>query len=61
MYSSLTVRACEESTPDNRLGFRVVGTDPRFPVVRSAIARAGDGSARSKLARLPPVPQAPAA
>ena len=59
MYSSLTVRACEEPATENRLGFRVVRTDPRFRVVRSAITGGGWVGAVESFARLPPVPQAP--
>jgi NAD(P)-dependent dehydrogenase (short-subunit alcohol dehydrogenase family) len=58
MYSSLTLRACEESTRENRLGFRVVGTDPRFRVVRSTIAGGGWIGTVESFARLPPMSQA---
>src|SRR5271156_5794386 len=59
MYSSLTVVACEEPAPENRLGFRVVRTDPRFRMVRLAITGGGWVGAVESFARLPPVPQAP--
>jgi MaoC like domain/short chain dehydrogenase len=59
MYSSLTVDACEEPATENRLGFRVVRTDPRFRMVRSAITGGGWVGAVESFARLPPMSQAP--
>jgi hypothetical protein len=58
MYSSLTVDACEEPATDNRLGFRVIRTDPRFRMVRLDITGGGWVGAVESFARLPPVPQA---
>ncbi len=59
MYSSLTVDTCEEPATENRLGFRVVRTDPRFRMVRLAVTGGGWVGAVESFARLPPVQQAP--
>ena len=58
IYGSLTVNLCEEREPENRLGFRVVSADPRFRLVRSAIAGGGLSGTVESLLRVPPVPQA---
>jgi acyl dehydratase len=58
MYSSLTVDACHEREPQDRLGFRVVRTDPRFRSVRASVAAGGWVGVVESFARLPPVKQA---
>ena len=58
MFSSVIVDACDEPEPHDRLGFKVVRTDPRFRSVRMGVAGGGWTGAVEAFARLPPVPQA---
>ena len=41
IYGGLTVEACDEPVPEDRLGFRVVAAEPRFRSVRMTIAGGG--------------------
>jgi acyl dehydratase len=59
MYSSVIIDACDEPAPEDRLGFRVVKTDPRFRMVRMSIGGGGWTGAVEAFARLPPVAQSP--
>jgi hypothetical protein len=58
IYGGLTVDACDETVPEDRLGFRVVATQPRFRSVRMAVAGGGLVGAVESYARMPPAPQA---
>jgi NAD(P)-dependent dehydrogenase (short-subunit alcohol dehydrogenase family) len=58
MFSSVIVDACDEPEPHDRLGFKVLRTDPRFRSVRVSVAGGGFLGAVEAFARLPPVPQA---
>jgi acyl dehydratase len=58
IYGGLTVEACDEPLPEDRLGFRVVATQPRFRSVRMAIVGGGLTGAIDSYARVPPAPQA---
>ena len=58
IYGGLTVEACDEPVPEDRLGFRVVATEPRFRSVRMTIAGGGLVGAVESYARTPPAPQA---
>jgi NAD(P)-dependent dehydrogenase (short-subunit alcohol dehydrogenase family) len=58
IYGDLTVEACDEKHPEERLGFRVVSTEPRFRLVRLAIEGGGLVGSIKALARMPPTPQA---
>jgi MaoC like domain len=58
MYGGVTVDACDEQDPEDRLGFRVVATEPRFRSVRMAVAGGGLVGVVESFARTPPVPQA---
>ena len=57
IYSGLTVDACDESNPQDQLGFHVVATDPRFRLVNLAIVGGGLVGTIRSFARPPPVPQ----
>ena len=59
IYGDLTVEACDEKDPEDRLGFRVVSTEPRFRLVRLAIEGGGLVGSIKTVARMPPAPQAP--
>ena len=58
IYGDLTVEACDEKHPEDRLGFRVVSTEPRFRLVRLAIEGGGLFGSIKTVARMPPSPQA---
>jgi hypothetical protein len=58
IYGDLTVEACDEKEQEDRLGFRVVSTDPRFRLVRLAIEGGGLVGSIKAAARMPPTPQA---
>ena len=58
IYGDLTVEACDEKDPEDRLGFRVVSTEPRFRLVRLAIEGGGLVGSIKTAARKPPTPQA---
>jgi NAD(P)-dependent dehydrogenase (short-subunit alcohol dehydrogenase family) len=58
IYGDLTVEACDEKDPEDRLGFRVVSTEPRFRLVRLAIEGGGLVGSIKTVARMPPTPQA---
>ncbi len=58
IYAGLTVEACDEKNPEDRLGFRVVSTEPRFRLVRLAIEGGGLVGSIETVARMPPTPQA---
>jgi NAD(P)-dependent dehydrogenase (short-subunit alcohol dehydrogenase family) len=59
IYGDLTVEFCHEKDAKDRLGFRVVSTDPRFRLVRLAIEGGGLVGSIKAVARTPPAPQAP--
>ncbi len=59
IYGGLTVDACDEPGPENRLGFRVAAADPRFRLVRLLIMGGGLVGTIDSFARTPPTPQAP--
>ncbi len=58
IYGDLTVEACDEKDPEDRLGFRVVSTDARFRLVRLAIEGGGLVGSIKTAARMPPKRQA---
>jgi acyl dehydratase len=58
IYGGLTVESCDEAAPEDRLGFRVVATQPRFRSVRMAIEGGGLAGVVESYARTPPAPQA---
>jgi hypothetical protein len=58
IYGDLTVEACNEQDPQDRLGFQVVSTEPRFRLVRMAIEGGGLVGSIKTAARMPPAPQA---
>jgi hypothetical protein len=58
IYCALTLDACNEQDSENWLGFRVVATEPRFRLVRLAIAGGGLVGTIESLAPMPSVPQA---
>ena len=58
IYRSLAVDICDEQNPQDVLDFRVMPADPRFRVVRLAIAGGGLAGTVESLLRVPPVPQA---
>lgn len=58
IYGDLAVEACDEKDPEDRLGFRVVSTEPRFRLVRLAIEGGGLVGSIKTVARMPPTPQA---
>jgi MaoC like domain len=58
IYGDLTVEACNEKDPEDRLGFQVVSTEPRFRLVRMAIEGGGLVGSIKTAVRMPPAPQA---
>jgi MaoC like domain len=58
IYGDVTVEACNEKDPEDRLGFQVVSTEPRFRLVRLAIEGGGLVGSIKTAARMPPAPQA---
>ena len=58
IYGGLTMDACDEPVAEDRLGFRVVATQPRFRSVRMAVAGGGLVGTVESYARTPPAPQA---
>ena len=58
IYGGLTLEAREDDGLEERLGFRVVATDPRFRLVRLAVAGGGLSGALETFARRPPAAQA---
>ncbi len=60
IYGGLTVEACDEPVPEDRLCFRVVATEPRFRSVRMTVAGGGVAGAVESYARMPPAAQASA-
>jgi acyl dehydratase len=59
IYAGLTAEACDEPVPeDDRLSFRVTGTEPRFRSVCMTVAGGGLAGAVQSYARMPPTPQA---
>ena len=58
IYGSLAVNVCDEHELQDKLDFRVVSADPRFRLVRSAIAGGGLSGVVESLSRVPPVLQA---
>ena len=59
IYGGLTVDACDEPGPENRLDFRVAAADRRFRLVRLLIMGGGLVGTIDSFARTPPTPQAP--
>jgi hypothetical protein len=57
IYGDLTVEACDERDPQDRLGFQVVSTEPRFRLVRMAIEGGGLVGSIKSAVRMPPAPQ----
>jgi hypothetical protein len=58
IYAGLTVEACDESVPEDRLSFRVTATDTRVRSVHMTVAGGGLAGAIQSFARTPPTPQA---
>jgi hypothetical protein len=58
IYGDLTVEACDDMDPRDRLGFRVVSIEPRFRLVRLAIEGGGLVGSIKAAARMPPRLQA---
>jgi acyl dehydratase len=58
IYAGFTVEACDEAVADDRLGFRVIATDPRVRSVNMSVAGGGLVGAVQSYARMPPTPQA---
>jgi len=58
IYGGLTVEACDEKDPEDRLGFQVISSEPRFRRVRLAIEGGGLVGSIETAARMPPTPQA---
>jgi len=58
IYAGLTAEACDEPVPEDRLGFRVTATEPRFRSVGMTVAGGGLKGAVQSYARTPPTPQA---
>jgi acyl dehydratase/NADP-dependent 3-hydroxy acid dehydrogenase YdfG len=58
IFAGLTVEACDEPVPEDRLSFRVTATDARVRSVRMAVAGGGVAGAVESYARLPPTSQA---
>jgi acyl dehydratase/NAD(P)-dependent dehydrogenase (short-subunit alcohol dehydrogenase family) len=57
IYGSLTLDACDEPDPQDRLGFRVIETDARFRLVRQAIVGGGVIGMVDSFVRIPPTQQ----
>lgn len=58
IFGGLTLNFSDGAEDDDALGFRVTATDPRFRVVRQAIAGGGLFGTVESFARLPPIAQA---
>lgn len=58
IYAGLTAEACDEPVPEDRLGFRIAATEPRFRSVAMTVAGGGLKGAVQSYARTPPTPQA---
>jgi len=57
IYASLAVELVDAASPGEQLGFRVASSDPRFRLLRLAIAGSGLTGTIECLARIPPVAQ----
>jgi acyl dehydratase len=58
IYAGLTAETCDEPAPEDRLGFRVTATEPRFRSARMAVAGGGLAGEVQGYLRTAPTPQA---